>query len=515
MAPSENEFVINIILIFILIVATASNSLVLLVFYRKPALRTLSNRFVINLLATNLLSCWVLLPLILVDSVWGKVSPVMCGINQGISTGLCSASVMSVLLIGIDQYFAVIDPLHYHSVIDNPRCAMMTIISWIFSLSIGIIGGMLYGTSSFWYFCGEPDEAIIPLVPNIYLTVFSIVYSILVFVLPFSCLCWVYVSIYSAAHKNSQRTRRNGSSAGFYIGNSTISETPSDYSVVPTTQMMNSVQLSTSEVLKTQTKIEESTDASESNKPKPTLTRSPTKTSLKSTSSFIVNSLRYRISNASMFKYREETRAARISILVIVMALVCWLPFTSVLILNSPLINIIIPHLYGKLSVTFLASTSIISTLIFAHRNRRIQRDISKIFGLVRQPTNIHTRQNILSKKGVTQKTTNRVLPPNYSHNALENLSSLEEAKDEAMHDEKKDELKKSNKLNFFLVQMWYNKPDGYTPSNVDDKKDKQLIGVPEVALDIETSRSSFSSGGSSAQRSTSAASFSSVAEDL
>lgn len=439
----------------------------------------------------------------------------MCAVNQGVSTGLCTASVMSVLLIGIDQYYAVIDPLHYHSHIDNPRCAMMTIVTWMLSLSLGIIGGLFYGASSFWHFCGGPNKVVTSIVPNIYLSVFSMVYSVFVFLLPFSCLCWVYMSIYSAAHKNSQRTRRNGSSAGFYIGNSTVSETPSDYSIVPTTlQPTNTVPTSDSESPKISNKTEDPTDSSESSKP--TLNRSPTRTSLKSTSSFIVNSLRYRISNASMFKYREETRAARISALVIVMALVCWFPFTAILVLNSPFIHIVIPYLYAKLSVTLLASTSIISTLIFAHRNRRIQRDLSKLFGLARQPRSIHARQYVQSRVGQSQRNVNRVLPPNYSHNALEHLSSLAEAKDETHYDEQDYEVKKNNKLNLFFIQVWCNKPVEHITSKIDNVMDKCLISVPEIALDIDTSRSSFSSGGSSVtQRSTSAASISSIAEDF
>lgn len=46
MAPGGVDFslVCDVLLILIFLVATASNSLVLLVFYRKPGLRTLSNR---------------------------------------------------------------------------------------------------------------------------------------------------------------------------------------------------------------------------------------------------------------------------------------------------------------------------------------------------------------------------------------------------------------------------------------------------------------------------------------
>ncbi|GLV38411.1 hypothetical protein CBL_13038 [Carabus blaptoides fortunei] len=47
--------------------ALIANALLLLVFFRRRGLRTVSNRFVINLLITNLLSSLVLIPLLLVD----------------------------------------------------------------------------------------------------------------------------------------------------------------------------------------------------------------------------------------------------------------------------------------------------------------------------------------------------------------------------------------------------------------------------------------------------------------
>lgn len=526
MAPSEDSFSLtcDISLIFIFAAATASNSLVLLVFYRRPGLRTLSNRFVINLLATNLLSCWILLPLILIDSVWRVSSNGMCAINQGVSTGLCAASVLSVLLIGLDQYYAVIDPLHYHSHIDNVRCAVMITASWIVSIVFGSLGGTFYGGASVWYACRSNE----PVVPDIYLSVFCIVYSLLVFVLPFGCLCWMYVSIYTAAHKNSQRTRRNGSSAGFYTGNTVAANESPDYSAVPNSTQQQQQSGATTVTIQDSTSQLPPKNVDSPEQPvfvKSTLHRSPTRTSLRSTSSFIVNSLRYRISNASMFRYREETRAARISALVIVMGLVCWFPFTVVLLLNSPLWNRVVPHYISKLSLTLLASSAIITPLLFAHRNRRIQRDLRKLFGLARRPTSAYPgQQNQRRPAAQSQRNQKRVLPPNYSHNALELLGSLAEGADEsaAASETRNQEITNNTdsvdtkNSSHFLSRVWCKHNGSSIVSKTDKVTGNALTSVPEIALDVDTSRSSFSSGGSSVtQRSTSAASISSTAEDF
>lgn len=88
-----------------------------------------------------------------------------------------------------------------------------------------------------------------------------------------------------------------------------------------------------------------------------------------------------------MFRYREETRAARISALVIVMALFCWLPFTLVLVARTPLLlaHLDLPHYVKQMGVLSLSSNAVVSPLIFAHRNRRIHRELCRLFRVSRR----------------------------------------------------------------------------------------------------------------------------------
>lgn len=464
-------------------------------------------------MATNLLSCWLLLPLILTDSLMITPSRIFCALSQGISRGLCAASVLSVLLIGIDQYYAVIDPLHYHSHIDNTRCAFMITLSWVFSILCALLGVFFFKTPhSIWSLCGDQDNTFQTYVSDTFISVFSIVYSLLTFFLPFAIICWMYLSIYFAAHQNSQRTRRNGSSAGYYTNNTLASTPPVDYAIVPAANQPNATGPSTSDSPKLSVKSVDTNDPALF--VKPSLTRSPTRTSLRSTSSFIMNTLRCRISNASMFKYREETRAARISALVIVMGLVCWCPYSLVALLNSPVVGIKVPHHIAKISITLLVVATIVSPLLFAHRNRRIQRDLRKLFGLARRPTSLYPgasqrpRPHRSQGPQGPQRPTKRVLPPNYSCTALELLGSLAEGGDEV-----RDNLPQI-KSAAFLSRVWWK--EGVQIVTKDEKSTgNSLICVPQIALDVDNSRSSFSSGASSStQRSTSAASFSSYTVD-
>lgn len=90
---------------------------------------------------------------------------------------------------------------------------------------------------------------------------------------------------------------------------------------------------------------------------------------------------RYRISNASMFRYREETRAAKISALVIVTAAACWTPY-AVLKLSEwpPLSGGGIPSPGPLAALLSLSAHAVITPILFAHRNRRVHRELCRIF---------------------------------------------------------------------------------------------------------------------------------------
>jgi hypothetical protein len=165
-----------------------------------------------------------------------------------------------------------------------------------------------------------------------------------------------------------------------------------------------------------------------------------------------MSSLKYRISNASMFRYREETRAARISALVIVMALVCWLPYVTVLGLRT-LTDI--PLYVHYISVTLLVSAALISPCLFAYRNRRIQREARRLLGIPLRNKDGRSRRSPQEQK---------LMP------ALQLMTE------------------EGNKRQIsFLVSC----------VNVPNASKGGFMEIPETALAVDTCRSSFSSGGS------------------
>ena len=369
----DNVLFCEVLLALIFLTGTAANATVLLVFYRRPALRTLSNRFVINLLCTNLVSTCVLLPVALLNAIDHPI-------GEGVAAAMCTASVLAVLLISLDQYCAVVDPLRYHARISKARSVGLMLAAWSMASLLGVLHG-----------AGEWSER------EHYRTTFAAIFFALVFFLPFVAILWMYVCIYSAAHNNSKRTRKTGS------GPIAPAEHPEPLDEEP---------------------------------------------SVRST----MSSLKYRISNASMFRYREETRAARVSALVIVMALVCWLPYVTVLGLRT-LTDI--PLYVHYVSVTLLVSAALISPCLFPYRNRRIQREARRMLGIP-----------LRNKDGRSRR-------PPQQQKLVPALQLMAE---------------EGNKRQIsFLVSC----------VNVPDASKGRFMEIPESALAVDTCRSSFSSGGS------------------
>ncbi|XP_034236793.1 D(4) dopamine receptor [Thrips palmi] len=470
------------LLLLLLLLGAAANALALVAFCRGPGLRTLSNRFVMNLLVVNLVACASLLPLLLLDSATSMAGgSALCSISEGVAAGYCTASILGVLLIAVDQYYAVVDPLRYHSKVDAVRSVAMLAAAWLCALLAGILGALEPRGAGLWASCGlrdlpDGDQDGVSLYRRVYAGVFAVV----VFVIPFAALCWIYVSIYSAAHRNSQRTRRNGSGSvapstpppesscsecgvrcvgvgptptSFLSGHSRA--TPPGLPVSRSAPVMDAAAMEAAAAAAAvdqhlqlpasrrssltsaagEAERAETSSASSSTTtgmmmpPRSerrrsscphahavTVTISPPTLPVRSASAWLVSSLRCRISNASLFRYREEGRAARVSAIVVVMALGCWAPYVAVLVLHaalprpatpgraSPLASPALPRHLDALALAALAAAVCISPCLFAFRNRRVQKEVRRMLCPRGRKGSLERGRGTLGASGIKSK---------------------------------------------------------------------------------------------------------------
>nr|XP_022920440.1 5-hydroxytryptamine receptor 1B [Onthophagus taurus] len=426
---AELRWLVPLFLAISSILAIVANSLLLLVFFKRRGLRTVSNRFVVNLLVTNVLSGIVLIPLLIInETVLDKEDNIkdvktlsrnlsevvvkneviirtklieneefieisilnnnenncFCYFSQIVTNLVCVASILGILLIAFDQYFAVIHPLRYHTFINKSKSLILLITTWIFSILISLLNLSVFEVS-FWSCQSDVSKSDV-LGDEV---IFAYFYFVLIFLVPFLIICSVYFKIYFAAHQNSERMRKSLSNNQLIIKNHVKSNDlkPNDEKSLPRVHSAPNIpNLSIKE-----TKI----------------TRS---ISDRATSNNIIVTIKSKLSNASVFKYREESRTAKISILVIFMVLICYFPYGVSIILNvylksNPPIN------FNLISIVLLIISNLISPFLFAYRSKRVQRELVKTFlGRNRvikkefEPFIKPKRENLLENKSVIPK---------------------------------------------------------------------------------------------------------------
>lgn len=272
----------------------------------------------------------------------------------------------------------MIHSLRYHFYINRCRSSIFIGISWFVALFCAILSSLTYSDSSVWHFCQNrppPSESV-----KILNTLYAFSYFFLVILAPFVAICIIYVCIYTAAHQNSERMRRSASA-------------PLNPNI-DCTQIASPVNSSQDKCKEVLPKVHSAPEFSSLGQEKSfvigddknrKVSRTP---SDRSSHSFISN-LKHKISNASVFKYREETRAAKISIIVIFLVLVCYLPYGITLVLCSKCIEVNTSQIFNYLSLILLVFSNIISPFLFGYRNKRVKREICKMFNLSNHSQNL------------------------------------------------------------------------------------------------------------------------------
>uniref|UniRef100_A0A182SFC2 G-protein coupled receptors family 1 profile domain-containing protein n=1 Tax=Anopheles maculatus TaxID=74869 RepID=A0A182SFC2_9DIPT len=151
---------------------------------------------------------------------------------------------LSVLLVVGDTWCAITDPLRYHSRISELKAWAFIIASWALGIAFGIASGFRgdqkYVTlfknrltaeevaaieSSHWARNHTGTNGAAAGLPNtdgfihhlnisedLYNTIFSYAYFVIVILIPFALVCAMYWRIFSEARESGQRMRQNGSS---------------------------------------------------------------------------------------------------------------------------------------------------------------------------------------------------------------------------------------------------------------------------------------------------------------
>lgn len=363
---------------------------------------------------------------------------------------------LSVLLVVGDTWCAVTDPLRYHTRISNVRSWVLISIVWCVSIMAGIMSALRSATYNrqtkiqVRYDDHNVTDGVEKNVEDLetltftsvsddlYNIIFSAVFFVVIILVPFVAVCGMYWRIISEARENGLRMRKNGSSPLLQSAtNLSLVQKPSLTSSDSTSDELNIRIDKTYDIIiniscsgnsmpiNKSTSIAEMLESDDNNnqamrhvKSSPNLSslhlhqlhhhqsggdrinsinsnmlQIPGENKSPSGSCRYIMSLRHRLSNASsLFKYREESRAARISSLVIIFYLLTYIPYGLLVLLQG---RVITDFQYAKQLTIFLVTLAYISgPFIFAYRNKRVRRGIRRLFRMKSQRKIFAERQN-------------------------------------------------------------------------------------------------------------------------
>lgn len=203
----KNGFNITIMVVqvFVIIVALLGNILVCSAILIHERLRTtFTNYFIFSLSLSDIITASIVMPMdvdqVLRNYVW-TYGEAMCNIFTVAYLIAAPLSILNLLAVSIDRYNAITNPLHYSNIM-TPKVVVASIFSlWTYAILFTVIAmagwpmfpsSVLYGTCHF----------------NIR-PAYSVVSSVINFVIPTIVMCVLYSRIYKVAHAHARRIGRH------------------------------------------------------------------------------------------------------------------------------------------------------------------------------------------------------------------------------------------------------------------------------------------------------------------
>ena len=130
------------LLLVIIVLSVLGNLAVIIAVWRTPSLREkTSSIFLINLSVTDLMNASLVMPSALVSLVadgWLLGTP-WCYAQCGLHYCFIVVSMLTLSIISVDGYFAVIRPLHYFNIVTSRRTKMAVSYTWLQGLVFALV----------------------------------------------------------------------------------------------------------------------------------------------------------------------------------------------------------------------------------------------------------------------------------------------------------------------------------------------------------------------------------------
>ncbi|KAG6464092.1 hypothetical protein O3G_MSEX014271 [Manduca sexta] len=354
-------------------------------------------RFVINLLATNLLTTTLLAPALFGEHSSNSDAVLWVEAGDTVASACSLAALLAVMLIALDQHHAVTDPLRCHTRLLQRRPATLCAATWLAAICAAVIRAAVAIVRHYCPFGASLQD--------IQLAYYA-VYLMLGVVTPIAVVCIMYARIYRAARSSGLRARAHGASAlqlheappnlpdlveegeGLTLRidaaeNVTSGENDRKFGpfLLPPERPVRCPSVASLRNSRKEGKSNE-----DLRKGLPSVSSAPSlaaplltvqqRSSQPSQNGSRITSIRCRISNASLFRYREESRAARVGLLTGALVML-HVPHAVNAVAAAAVPGLADCARTPALALLLLASAA--SPFLFALRSRRVQREARRL----------------------------------------------------------------------------------------------------------------------------------------
>ena len=320
-------------LALVFIASVVGNILVLFVFFKRSSLLTISNRFIVNLTVCNCLNTAFVMPFVFISVSTKKwlFGDAWCQATGFFMNVVFGASTLTLVVISLDRYCAVVTPLHYKLWVTTRRLSLAIMAVWTIAVMSSLPPLLGWNHIEFqtnkmvctvkWANRARGDR---------YYTLFLVN---ICFVLPLIAMLWTYSVIFRAARSNSERTRKS--------------------SILPSVLV--------DDLIKSPLRIERRRSSS-------------------STAPILIRRLSASSRSNSLLMKMEEWKAALTSFLVLFSFIVCWLPYFVVIVLESTLPETdTLPSALGTTSIVLAMLSCACNPFVYVFRSKLFQVELKDI----------------------------------------------------------------------------------------------------------------------------------------
>ena len=213
--PGQSQLIFNILCVVayigIILAAVIGNTLVCMAFCLSPALRkSPTNYFIMSLAVSDILTVTLSVPFdveqTLLNWRW-KHGSFACSLWTTMYLFVVPSSILSLLAVSVDRYKSLIDPLNRFRqarFMTRKRACVVIAALWVYSLVFALMpemGWKLYSHNVMQGYCFFNTTL-----------EYSVLSSVLNFVLPVIVMCILYLRIYQIAKQMRQAHKRSGMS---------------------------------------------------------------------------------------------------------------------------------------------------------------------------------------------------------------------------------------------------------------------------------------------------------------